>query len=67
MNERQAKLEQLQAFLAAQEEQYNLATDLEQYFIGSRTGCRCKYNHIRSQLNQLWESGLKAELNGFSQ
>jgi len=66
MNERHQKLLQLKAFIENMAEQYNLATDLEQYFLGSRTGCKCKYNTVRSQLNNFWESTGKQELNGFS-
>ena len=66
MNVRHQKLLQLKDFIENMAEQYNLATDLEQYFLGYRTGCKCKYNTVRSQLNNFWESTGKQELNGFS-
>ena len=37
-------------------------TDLEQYFTGVRTGCRCKRNVVISALNNMWFQSLENEL-----
>ena len=52
----------LQVFLNSGFENYNEATNLEHIFLGQRTGCRCKYNQVRSALNQFWETTGKKEL-----
>lgn len=64
-NERHQKLLQLKTFIENTSEQYDLATDLEYYFLGIRTGCKCKYNIVRSQLNNFWESTGKKEWETF--
>ena len=64
-NERHQKLLQLKTFIENTSEQYDLATDLEYYFLGLRTGCKCKYNIVRSQLNNFWESTGKKEWETF--
>ena len=53
---RYIRLQALKGFLENGQEQFSLATDLEGFFFGERTGCSCKYNTVRSKLNQYWES-----------
>ncbi len=54
-NLRQEKLQQLKDFLESGNENMTLATTLEAYFLGQRTGCACKFNTVKSALNNYWE------------
>lgn len=62
---RLVKLKALQAFLNIAHEDIATAKSLYLYFFGENMGCSCKYNKVRSQLNQLWESQLKKELENY--
>jgi hypothetical protein len=64
-NNRLIKLKALQAFLNIGHEDINTAKSLSIYFLGESMGCGCKYNKVRSQLNQLWERQLKQELEDY--
>jgi hypothetical protein len=61
-NNRLIRLKSLRTFLNIGHEDMNLAKSLSIYFIGEAMGCGCKYQKVRSQLNQLWERELKKEL-----
>ncbi len=62
MEERKQKLIELRDFLLSSEENINLAKHLSLHFLGESMGCGCKFSKTKSQLNQLWESQLKKEL-----
>jgi len=61
-NNRLTKLKALKTFLAIAHEDINMAKSLSLYFFGESMGCSCKYNQVRSKLNQAWENNLKKEL-----
>jgi hypothetical protein len=65
MDNRLIKLKALQAFLNIGHEDMNLAKSLSIYFLGEAMGCGCKYQKVRSQLNQIWERELKQELENY--
>lgn len=62
MEIRHQRLIQLRDFLNSGNEQYNVATALEVYFLDKRSGCNCKYNTVRAELYQFWEKTGKQEL-----
>jgi hypothetical protein len=64
-NNRLIKLKALQAFLNIAHEDINTAKSLSIYFLGESMGCGCKYNQVRSKLNQAWENNLKKELEDY--
>lgn len=65
METRHQRLIQLRDFLNSGNEQYNVATALEVYFLDKRSGCNCKYNVVRSELNQFWHTTGKQELENY--
>lgn len=68
MTERLIKLTQLQNLLSSGTEDFNLAVSLETYFLGTNSGgCRCKFNQVKSKLNQFWEQTGRNELNTLNQ
>lgn len=67
METRHQRLIQLRDFLNHPNEQYNVATALEVYFLDKRSGCACKYNVVRAELNQFWNTTGKQELERYEQ
>jgi len=63
--DRLIRLRALQSFLNLGHEDMNLAKSLSIYFLGEAMGCGCKYQKVRSQLNQAWENNLKKELEDY--
>lgn len=64
-NDRLIRLRTLRGFLNQGHEDINLAKSLSTYFLGEAMGCGCKYNQVRSRLNQVWENNLKQELEDY--
>lgn len=64
-NNRIINLKALRTFLNISHEDINLAKSLSIYFLGEAMGCGCKYQKVRSQLNQIWERDLKKELEDY--
>lgn len=64
MSDRLSRLTQLNNLLTSGSEDFTLATSLETYFLGSNSGgCRCKFNQVKSKLNQFWETTGRDEFN----
>jgi hypothetical protein len=65
MEERLIKLTQLKDFLLDTNGKYDLATELEYYFLNKKSGCKCKFTQVVSQLNLFWEITGKEEYNNY--
>lgn len=61
-NMRQQKLQELKQLLESGIENFSKAQELELFFFGTHTSCRCKYSAVVSQLNRFWEVTGKKEL-----
>ena len=56
------KLQELKFLMEQSDELFSLATDLEEYFFGVRTGCKCQYYVVLAQLNNYWNPHGEKEL-----
>jgi len=64
-NMRHEKLKELKDLLESGQENFSKAQELEMFFFGTHTSCRCKYSAMVSQLNRWWEvTGKKEYENG---
>jgi hypothetical protein len=62
---RHEKLKELKDLLESGQENFSKAQELEMFFFGTHTSCRCKYSAMVSQLNRWWEvTGKKEYENG---